>query len=1416
MITKINLQIAQAIEGYQQCEPFEQAILRILAMVNKKIGQTKFKEVLAEVCFTEQFYQQKLKTKFTPELKKELTDKGLLDVSVEGLSISPYLANYLTELCVADESFEDILFAAEAVVPVLQINYWQKPDPRDTRRIIRDCFFRQEYQHCQELLAFDKNPQIVDADHGQLLVSLCFYPYQPEVFSRLPPLMQYQAFAALFDIMRHQFVDGVEVIELLNDVSQQQPNNHELRYLLAEQYLYRGELLKVKQLVGDNEKTTYGLQVYASYLFLSNQPAKACSVFKKAIVAKNKIARRKRQYIGGLLGLFYNLALIVEGSAADPAQLAVARAEIGNTCNDRDCATELILAYKKLGDLVEVLSGKSAYSITHNISFSHFTDYYSRLSIVICCLSGVWAKERLNTHYAKQLCEAFEHFSDMGDNTIAVMAAHVIKFHDVPLGLVNQFIVEHEHLTDPCLLVQRQEAWAQALEQLIALDETASKPSIPKPSTQEKQSRLVWLLDDEWGDVSFEAKEQKMGKSGWSKGRTVALKRLKESPEQFDFLTADDLTMCRAIYSGHSGGYYGKEYYTLGGVKAAKAAVGLDNIYHQDNLGQAISFVEVEPELAVTQSHDGYLLTIANLPKNTARADSTFSLTKISSQQYQLCVFSAKHLEIADIVGEGGLMVPRQAKDKVVQSIAAIAPLLNIQTDIENINTGTEQITADPHLYMMIQPAGQGLEFECHVQPLGPDGPLMSPGFGNPSFSMEINGERIGTTRDLAAEQYQLQYLERACPIFAQMIDNRLLLSELDDSLMALEQLELACGIGDERVPTHPELKLILTWPKGKDFKLTKRLESKHLQLKVKKQNEWFSLEGELEVNDNHVIELKQLLALIGQQKGRFVTLDDNQVLSLSDELRQRLQTLETVTQEGKFHVLASPVVDTATQGMRFKTLHAWEKQKGLLQQANELNPQVPSTLQAQLRDYQLEGYDWASRLAHWGAGACLADDMGLGKTMQALAIILSRGSDGPSLVLAPTSVCFNWQQEVARFAPTLRAKILGVDTNTMEQRQELVDNAGAFDLIICSYGLLQRESERLSQVKWNTIVADEAQALKNPLAKRTQAAVALSGAFKMITTGTPIENNLTELWSLFRFINPGLLGSQKQFFKRFASEIENANNTNVAKQRANVALRQLISPFILRRMKNQVLTELPSRTEINLAVELSEEESALYEAVRQQALENLTQSGMENDSQQHIKMLAEIMKLRRACCHPALVAPETGIEGSKLKAFDNLIGELKQNNHKALVFSQFVGHLDILRKHLDNKGISYQYLDGGTPAKQRQSRVNAFQAGDGDVFLISLKAGGSGLNLTAADYVIHMDPWWNPAVEDQASDRAHRMGQTRPVTIYRLIAKGTIEDKILAMHQSKRDLADSLLSGNETAQKISAQDMMDLLQEQL
>jgi SNF2 family DNA or RNA helicase len=317
---------------------------------------------------------------------------------------------------------------------------------------------------------------------------------------------------------------------------------------------------------------------------------------------------------------------------------------------------------------------------------------------------------------------------------------------------------------------------------------------------------------------------------------------------------------------------------------------------------------------------------------------------------------------------------------------------------------------------------------------------------------------------------------------------------------------------------------------------------------------------------------------------------------------------------------------------------------------------------------------------------------------------------------------------------------------------------------------------------------------------------MALQGSFRVATTGTPVENHLGELWNLFQFLNPGLLGSLETFNTRFASPIERQGDKGAQKR-----LRKLIQPFLLRRTKSQVLEELPSRTEIVLHVELSQEEMAFYETLRRKAIENIeTLDGPAE--QKRFQILAELMRLRRACCNSRLILPDSPIDSTKLAVFWEVVEELLENRHKVLVFSQFVDHLSIIRALLDEKKIAYQYLDGSTSVKERQRRVDAFQSGEGELFLISLRAGGMGINLTAADYVIHMDPWWNPAVEDQASDRAHRIGQLRPVTIYRLVTKETIEEKIVDLHRHKRDLADGLLEGGEMSGKLSVDDLLNMI----
>jgi SNF2 family DNA or RNA helicase len=361
----------------------------------------------------------------------------------------------------------------------------------------------------------------------------------------------------------------------------------------------------------------------------------------------------------------------------------------------------------------------------------------------------------------------------------------------------------------------------------------------------------------------------------------------------------------------------------------------------------------------------------------------------------------------------------------------------------------------------------------------------------------------------------------------------------------------------------------------------------------------------------------------------------------------------------------------------------------------------------------------------------------------------------------------------------------------------------------VCSYTLLQQEIDLFAGREWHTVVLDEAQAVKNFATKRAQAVFSLKAGFRIATTGTPVENRLDELWTLFRFLNPGLLGSRERFNERYATPIERTRDAA-----ARTRLRRLVRPFILRRTKSEVLTELPPRTEIVIYVEPDAAERAFYEALRRDALAAI-EGAAQPLAQRRFQVLAQLMRLRRACCDPRLAAPDVKINGAKLEAFTLIVEELVANRHKALVFSQFVGYLALLRGELDRLGVGYQYLDGATPASERARAVAAFQKGEGELFLISLRAGGFGLTLTAADYVIIADPWWNPAVEDQAAARAHRMGQERPVTVYRLVVKGSVEERIMAMHQDKRALADGLFEGEEFGAAVSVDELVRLMRDE-
>lgn len=644
-------------------------------------------------------------------------------------------------------------------------------------------------------------------------------------------------------------------------------------------------------------------------------------------------------------------------------------------------------------------------------------------------------------------------------------------------------------------------------------------------------------------------------------------------------------------------------------------------------------------------------------------------------------------------------------------------------------------------------------------------------------------------------------------------------LTDFGDALNLIERLQ-SWSTGDENAAVadsdfadmpNPEV----LWDRNseKPVSVLGSISSRNVRVEINRKRDWFGISGQCEVGDRK-LDLGELLENLSADDanaihGDFIRLKDGQWARIGEKLRQRLRRLRDATHADrktmKLDATAAPAIrDFLEDGeIEFKAVKAWQQCLDRLARAESLDPKLPEGLDAELRDYQIEGYRWLRRLAEWGVGGVLADDMGLGKTLQTLAVILDRKDEGPTLVIAPTSVAFNWIRETERFAPGLTAHLY-----RETDRTEFLTQVGPGDIVVCSYGLALRDHAALAGVEWGTLVLDEAQAIKNSRSKTSRAIAEIPAAWTVALTGTPVENHLGELWSLFRVVSPGVFGGWEQFRKRFALPIEKNDD-----EAARMGLADRLKPFVLRRKKSDVLQDLPPRTEMNLYVDLSKEERAEYERVRLEAIGEVDQLQATVTTQdQRFRILALLTRLRQISCHPQLVNASYTGEAAKLKQLRETLSNLKDEGHRALIFSQFTQHLALIRSELEESGFTYEYLDGSTPAQARQDRVDAFQNGSADVFLISLKAGGTGLNLTAADYVIHMDPWWNPAVEDQATDRAHRIGQDKPVMVYRIIARDTIEEEIFALHETKRDLVAGVMEGTAAAAKLNNDELIAML----
>lgn len=924
---------------------------------------------------------------------------------------------------------------------------------------------------------------------------------------------------------------------------------------------------------------------------------------------------------------------------------------------------------------------------------------------------------------------------------------------------------------------------------------TADRARAVQPASP---SRLVWKIDPQEDDIRIEPAEQQLSAKGkWSAGRGISPNDLLKRPTLWRD-TVHQTFVIGAFCRGADQFGYG---------------------FRQGSLNQFASFLDLvgNPFVVLKQTLSPLVIERSALELCIGRAEGAYSLdvkvADLSVEDCQIFWFDEGCVvfddieerlfvcpcddELADrlemLLDLPSTRVPESRGPELFAKISVLESILPVRLEAE-VDLPSRAASVQPVLRLNPTSTG-GLTTEVRVRPFD-KGRLEIPGVGS---STRIASEEDGVVCYSRSFEDELETMRG--------ILDRLGVAE---DLVGPEW-RLQCKTPDESLDLIGRLRqlsaedAIVEWPEGQAMRVLGTIAPHGLRVELKSQRDWFGLEGGCEL-DGEKIDLASLLASV-RSGSRYVALGPGKWAMIEQGLRDRLTALADAAHASRSGLqigrTALPFIKQLEDlSVEVNASQEWQDWVKRLDATDVADAQPSSTLTAELRDYQLHGYQWLRKLSNWGVGACLADDMGLGKTVQTLALLIDRVECGPALVIAPTSVCHNWVDESKRFAPSLRPVL-----HRESDRADIVGQLQPGDVLITSYGLLREYLEPLCSRKWGTLVLDEAHFVKNAATKTAQAVRTLEADWRLALTGTPLENHLGELWSLFRAVSPGLLGSWEQFKKRFAEPIERSRD-----EERRTALSRLIRPFILRRRKDEVLTELPPRSENVRFAEFSKSERNRYEEERVKSLLMLTENQKPGEDKR-FQVLAALTRLRQLSCHPKLVDPAWKSKSSaKLDAFLELVEELQEGSHKALVFSQFVQHLELIRQALDDRDVKYLYLDGQTSPKRRKELVQAFQNGEADFFLISLKAGGTGLNLTAADYVIHMDPWWNPAVEDQASDRAHRIGQNKSVTVFRIVAKGTIEEQILSLHDQKRQLVSDVLDGTDQAARLSTDDLVELI----
>lgn len=1371
---------------------FEQFLLQFISIIYEPVSTTFLGNCLAGTDIPVPELHRLTSNELKSTIKRLREQKFLNDLN----QCPPCLAEQLTRQAVTEGRFSDLAALIEKKAPVSYLyGKWVTRCQRALRQF-RIGLYSGDFDKVDEAVTFLEQHGREHIGSEPLAVRIIARNFDPAWFGSLPGFQQFFLLNTIVKYSMDTVCHFPAVIAYLEDdkgMTLSEDERVPFHRMLAGYYLLQGNLKQLEALLAAHEEAFQGSGFAGTLAFLQGETDKASELFEQDLARLNKYAGPEGTFFFNINGLFCIFSLLMRNTEKDRLFIRRSIALVLEHC--KGCPEEI--SFRFLDAYVQSIDG----TLPDMLVLTEQLEAEERgLSSLLAVLSLYWMGVEIPEEFQNELLSLYRQAKKNQFFWLAMEGAELLTVLEPEqkklARTVKKMRRQHNCTSIIHIVSTDSNSWKQSLQDLITVTSRSRKP--------EKNSRLVWLVHFEGDTLQLSAKEQKRKKAGkWSKGRGIGLNRLM-STEEFNFLTEQDKKICAALRQvGDVNSRNGGCEFDMD--EALPALTGHPLVFLEKSGKIPVEIVAGEPELMVVEQDEHLFIHFLQ-----DIGQGKVAVWPETPTRFRIMEINDEHRRVAEIINRDEMQsqgIPVSASAQLLNAIGNIASFMTVHSSINVGATeqGVQLVESDSTIHLHIIPYGSGFRLEMFVQPFSRRGPYLKPGAGVANLMAEVNGRRMQTRRNLLLEEEKAREVEESCPILdlavdlEQENDREWHMLDPEECLQALLELE---EIRD---------RVVLEWPEGEKLAVRRRAGVNQLNLNIRtSQQNWFALSGHVKVEQDEVIDLKSLLDKIRESHSRFIPLGKGHFLALTQEFRDRLEDLiqfgdtkggkNTDDDEIRVHPLAALALEDLTRQADTKADEGWQEQLKRIDFIQNFVPEVPSTLQAELRDYQAEGFIWMARLAHLGVGGCLADDMGLGKTLQSIAVILDRAGNGPSLVIAPTSVCLNWEQEVTRFAPTLTLQTLaGGD------REAIVQDLGKRDILITSYTLLQQEVELLETVSWQTVVLDEAQSIKNAATKRSKAAMRLRAKFRLITTGTPIENHLGELWNLFDFINRGLLGTFKQFNSRFGIPIEKHQD-----QAARRQLKKLIRPFMLRRIKSEVLDELPPRTEITLRVEMKKSEMQFYEAIRQQAIENIESNGQK--SGRHLQILAEIMRLRRACCNPKLIDENTKISSSKLQVFAEVVEELLDSRHKALVFSQFTGHLALIREYLDKEGVSYQYLDGTTPAKERIKRVDAFQAGEGDLFLISLKAGGLGLNLTAADYVIHMDPWWNPAVEDQAADRAHRIGQKRPVTVYRLVTSDTIEEKIVRLHHEKRNLANSLLEGTDTGARISADELLDLI----